>query len=60
MPRRKGHAVLFGDAHVEHTIPGKRCAMMSTPVPEGMAAVTATTFGSRAASSVSALPNTEV
>ncbi len=34
--------------------------MMSTPVPDGMAAVTATMLGSRDASSVSALPKTDV
>ena len=34
--------------------------MMSRPVPDGIAAVTATTFGSRSASAVSALPKTDV
>ena len=38
----------------------KRFAMMSTPVPAGIAAVIATIRGSRAASSVRALPKTEV
>jgi hypothetical protein len=39
---------------------GKRLAMMSSPVPDGIAAVIATMRGSRAASSVSASPKTLV
>jgi hypothetical protein len=49
--RGKGDAVLFGDAHVED--PGRENAPPSgrDPVPDGIAAVTATIRGSRAASS---------
>jgi hypothetical protein len=41
----KGHGMLFGNAHVEQAI-GNALANLSSPVPEGIAAVIAQTVGS--------------
>ena len=54
----EGHRMLLGDADVERRGPGMRCANLSRPVPDGIAAVIAQTFASRSASAISVLPNT--
>ena len=57
---RKGDAVLFGDAHIKRAF-GKFCYSASqTPVPSGMAAVSATIFSSFAINSQSVSPKTVV
>ena len=53
------HRMLLGDPDVEHRS-GNFSANLSRPVPDGIAAVMATTFSSRSASAVSALAKTDV
>ena len=55
----EGHGVLFGDADVEQRS-GNCLANRSSPVPDGIAAVIATTAGRFAASAISASANTLV
>ena len=58
-PGGEGHRVLFGDADIEAAI-GEALAELSSPVPEGIAAVMATIALSLSASSISASANTLV
>ncbi len=48
-PGGEGHAMLFGDADVEGAV-GNSFSNLSSPVPDGIAAVIATTLSSRRAS----------
>jgi hypothetical protein len=56
-PRGEGDPVTLGDPHVEVPV-GEGRSKMSVLVPPGMAAVMATTRGSRRPSSVSPFPKT--
>ena len=56
----EGHGVLFGDADVEQCARGNALPNTSRPVPDGMAAVIATTLGSSLASAIRASAKTLV
>ena len=56
----EGHRMLLGDADVEACGRGMSPANLSRPVPDGIAAVIATTLSSRSASAISALAKTPV
>ena len=59
-PAGEGDRMLLGDADVEHRGRGTCSANLSRPVPEGIAAVIATTLASRFVSAARALANTHV